>query len=118
MDERRQLPRWEIKKEAKVWLPQTQEFSHCVIEDLNLKGMCVSFNRQLPQEESMNMSLALEGNFDLMKMEVQLPWAKEDQGRFVYGMSFSKVTDIDKERLYRYIINNCYEQFKNKWFGI
>ena len=22
MDERRQLPRWEIKKEAKVWIPQ------------------------------------------------------------------------------------------------
>ena len=49
MDERRQLPRWEIKKEARVWMPQSQGFSHCIIEDMHLKGMCISFNKPLPQ---------------------------------------------------------------------
>ena len=116
MDERRQLPRWQVKKEAKVWLPQMQEFSHCIIEDINLKGMRASFNKRLPQEQPVNMSLGLEGNFDLMKLEVDLPWVREDQGRYVYGISFSKIGELDKDRIYQYITSHCSEQFKDKWW--
>ena len=84
MDDRRQLPRWQVKKEEKVWLPQIQECSHCIIEDLNLKGMCASFNKRLPQDRSMDMSLDLEDEFDFMKLEVNLFWVREDQGRSGY----------------------------------
>ena len=49
MDEHRQLPRWQVKREAKVWLPGMQEFSHCIIEDINLKGMRASFDKRLPK---------------------------------------------------------------------
>ncbi|MBF0504931.1 MAG: PilZ domain-containing protein [Candidatus Omnitrophica bacterium] len=118
MDERRQLPRWQVKKEAKVWLPQRQGFSHCVIEDINLKGMCASFDRQLPQEQPLNMSLSLDDNFDFMKVEVNLPWVKEEQGRYVYGMFFNKISEQDKDRVYQYISDNCSGQFKEKWWGV
>ncbi len=116
MDERRQLPRWQVKKEVKVWLPQLQEFNHCIIEDINLKGICASFNKQLPKEQHMKMSLTLGDNFDFMKIEVHLPWAKEDQGRYVYGLSFSKIMDSDKDKIYQFISNNCSEQFRDKWW--
>ena len=117
MDERRSLPRWEIKKEAKVWLPQMQGFSLCMIEDMHLKGMCVSFNKRLPPDEPVKLSLALGENFDLIKLEAQVPWMKEAEGRFVYGMKFTKIADSDKERVYDYINTNCYDQFKNKWWS-
>jgi hypothetical protein len=116
MDERRQLPRWEVKKEAKVWLPQMQEFRLCIIEDINLKGMCVSFNKQLPQEQPMPMSLGLEDGAELMKLEVDLPWAKEEQGRHVYGMFFSKIGEVDKDKIYQYINDHCSNQIKDKWW--
>ena len=117
MNEQRQLPRWEIKKEAKVWLPQTQGFSICIIEDMHLKGMCVSFNKQIPQEEPLRMSFAIGDSFDFIKIEAQIPWVKEDLGRFVYGLSFSKIADQDKDKIYQYINTNCYDQFRNKWWA-
>jgi len=117
MDERRQLPRWEVKQEAKVWLPQMQEFRHCIVEDINLKGMCASFNKRLPLERPVSMSLGLVDNFDLMKIEVDLPWAKEEQGKFVYGVVFSKINEIDKDKIYQYINSHCGEQFKDKWWA-
>ena len=116
MDERRQLPRWEIKKEAKVWMPNTQSFSQCIVEDLHLKGMCLSFDRQLPQEEPLRMSFAIGDDFEFIKVEAQVPWEKLEQGRYVYGLSFSKIADQDKNRLDEYINTNCYEQIKNKWW--
>lgn len=118
MDERRQLPRWQVKREVKVWLPQMQQLSQCMIEDINLKGMCASFSQRLPQEGPVHMSLGLEEDSDIMDLEVNLPWAKEEQGRHVYGMSFSKIADLDKERIYQYINSHCSRQLKDKWFPV
>lgn len=117
MGERRNLPRWQVDREAKVWMPQTQEFGICVIEDINLKGMCASFFKRLPQEQPLKLSLILEDNFDFMKIEALVPWSKEEQGRYVYGLSFSKITDMDKERVYQYISSHCSKQFKDKWWA-
>jgi len=117
MDERRQLPRWQVKKEARVWLPRMQELSQCIIEDINLKGMCVSFNRQLPPEEPLHMSLGIDDGFDFMKLEVNMPWAKQEQGRYVYGMSFSKIAEVDKDRIDQFISSHCSEQIKDKWWA-
>ncbi len=117
MDERRQLPRWQVKRETKAWLPQMQEFSRCIIEDINLKGMRASFTQRLPQEQSVNMSLDLEDKCDFMKLEVSLPWVREDQGRYVYGMSFNKIKDSDKDRIYQYISSHCSQQLKDKWWA-
>jgi c-di-GMP-binding flagellar brake protein YcgR len=118
MDERRQLPRWEIKKEAKVWIPLTQGFSECMIEDMHLKGMCVSFNKRLPHQENIRMSFTIGAdNYDFIKIEAKIPWMKENQGRYAYGLSFSRIGDEDKDRIYQYINANCYDQIKDKWWA-
>ncbi len=117
MDERRQLPRWQVKKEAKVWLSQAQEFSHCIIEDINLKGMCVSFSKRLTQEHVVNMSIDFDGNFNLTKIGVQIPWMKEAEGRYVYGLSFNNIRDWDKDKIDQYINKHCYDQVKQRWWG-
>ncbi len=117
MDERRQLPRWEIKREAKVWIPLLQGFSHCMIEDMHLKGMCVSFAKQLPPEKNVRLSFTLGDNYDFIKVEAHVPWMKEEEGRFKYGLAFDKVEENDKDRIYQYISTNCYDQFKTKWWA-
>ena len=118
MDERRQLPRWEIKKEAKAWIPLTQGFSHCMVEDMHLKGMRVSFNKRLPHEESIRMSFALGESYDFIKFEARIAWIKERQDRFVYGFAFTEMADSDKERMYQYINAHCYDQVKKNWWGV
>ena len=117
MNERRQLPRWEVSKEAKVWLPKMLGFSHCIIEDMHLKGMCISLHRPLPQQEPLRMSFAIEDDSRPIKIEALMPWKKEEQGRYVYGLSFNKIDDQDKDRIYQYINVNCYEQIKQKWWA-
>ena len=118
MDERRQLPRWEIKKEAKVWMQgEPVNARQCVIEDMHLKGMCVSLNKQLPQERPVRMSFAIGDDFDPIKIEAEIPWAKENQDRYVYGLSFSRISDEGKGRIDQYINTNCYDQVKNKWWA-
>jgi len=116
MDERRQLPRWEIKHEAMVWMPQTQDFCHCMIEDMHLQGMRISFNKQLDQHQAVNMSYAIGEEFNFINIEAQVPWGVEAHGRHVYGLAITKIPDDDKKRMYQYINTNCYEQFRNiRW---
>ena len=117
MIERRQIPRWELKKEVKSWIPLLLGFDQCIIEDIHLKGMCVSFDKRLPYEKSIRLSFTLEENYDFIKVEAQIAWSRENNGRHIYGLSFSKVEDEDKDRIYHYINNNCYDQFKNRWWG-
>lgn len=117
MDERRQLPRWEIKKETKIWESQAQSFIHGIIEDMHLKGMCLSFEKQLFQNDIVNLSFALGEGFDLIKIEGKIPWSKQKDGRHLYGISFNKIAEHDKDRIYQYISTHCAEQFKSKWWS-
>lgn len=118
MDERRKLPRWEIKKQAKVWIPLNPAFSSCMIEDMHLKGMCVSFEKPLPHEKTLRMSFTMGEDYDFIKVEALIPWMKQKQERYVYGLAFSQINDEDKEKLYKYINTHCYDQFKSKWWAV
>ena len=116
MEERRLLPRWEIKKEAMVWMPQTQDFSFCMIENMHIKGMSISFHARLAQHRSINMSFALGDELDFINIEARILWIKQEHGRYVYGLTFIKIAEEDKKMMYHYINTNCYEQFRNvRW---
>ncbi|MBF0571214.1 MAG: PilZ domain-containing protein [Candidatus Omnitrophica bacterium] len=117
MDERRQIPRWEINQEAKIRMPQMQGTSRCVIEDMHLKGMRVSCDQQLFYQQEVSMSIAMDDNLDFIKINAHIPWEKKEQGRHVYGLSFDNMDDHDKDKIYQYISTNCYDQFKNKWWA-
>ena len=108
MEERRQLPRWEIKKEAMVWMPQTQDFGFCVIENMHIKGMCISFHSRLPQHQSMGMSFAIGDDFGFINIKARVSWDKQEHGRHVYGLTFTSIAEEDKKTMYRYINTNCY----------
>jgi c-di-GMP-binding flagellar brake protein YcgR len=88
-----------------------------MIEDMHLKGMRVSLNKRLPQPGPVKMSFAMGNNFNPIDIEAQVSWAKEDQGSYRYGLSFSKINDEDKDRIYRFISTICYDQFRKKWWA-
>jgi hypothetical protein len=116
MDERRQLPRFSINRKVRVSLPQAEDINRCVIEDIHLKGMCVSFKRQLPTQGSLKMSFTIGEYFEPINIEAMIPWSKEDQGRYFYGLSFTQINDNDKDRIYKYLNAIHFDQFKDKWW--
>lgn len=118
MDEQkpRQLPRFDTKRKVKVLMPDAEDIDSCVIEDLHLKGMRVSFSKQLPQEKPVKMSFTVSDYYDPIKIEAKILWEKEDQGRYIYGLEFIKIADPDKERIYKYLATVHYDQYKDKWW--
>ncbi len=104
-------------KAAKIWLPQTQEFIPCTVEDINLKGMRISSSEQLLQEDSFPISVMIEECLDFMKLDVSTSWHRPENGKHSYSIAFNRIMEKDKERLYSYLNENCFDQFKNKWWG-
>ena len=116
MEERRQLPRWEINKEVKVWLPEARSFRYAYVKDIHLKGMCVASDKRLFQQQVVKMAFAIGESFDLIKVEAEIPWVREDDGRYFYGLSFTRIDDLEKDKIYQYYSTNCYDQLKHKWW--
>ncbi len=118
MQERRELPRWHIGKRAQVRLGNADDFTDCYIEDMNLKSMRICLSEQLPLDRFVKMSLILSNNLDVeVEVLTEVPWAKEENGWYVYGVSLSILMDFDKDKVYQYISRNCFKQFKDKWWA-
>jgi hypothetical protein len=113
--ERRQLPRWEIKKEVQVKLGGAGGFGSGYMEDLNLKGMCIALAQKLPEGACVKIDVKID-NFNF-HVEASVPWVKEDQGRYVHGLSFNSMMDEDKSKVDAYITSNCFTQLKDKWWS-
>ena len=98
-------------------MPETQGFSYCIIEDMHLKGMCISLKGRLYQKQPLKISFAIYDSSESIQVEADVPWAKEERGQYMYGLSFIKINDEDKDKIYQYITANCYDQFKDKWWA-
>ena len=115
MDERRQVPRWQIQQKARVKIGQQGEFVDCVIEDLGFKGLCISLSKQLPPQDQLRVFLDFPEQLHL-DVGVSIPWSRQEQGRYVYGMSFNTIMDENKEGIYQYLSHNFPKQFQKKWW--
>ena len=115
MEDRRVIPRWQIGRDARVKIGRAYGFEHCLVEDMNLKGMRLSLNRLMPAEPSIRLELALEEDCQVA-VEVRAPWKKEIGGRFIYGLVFTKIRDEDRDQIYQYLSNNFRGQFQEKWW--
>jgi len=103
MDNRRSLIRWEIKKEAKVWLPVIQSSIKCMVENMSLIGMRVSFDEKLPPGDPLNMSFVLSDRYTQFKTEARIQWSQVCYDKYVYGLSFRNISDEDRGKIYWYI---------------
>ena len=116
MLERRQLPRLTIDKEAKMKLDSDEEFRRCVIKDIHLKGACLKMTQPLFQNYCVKMVLTLAENMEL-DIQVDVPWFRQREEEYVYGLMFRKIPDDDKDKVYQYIQRHCAKQIREKWWG-
>jgi hypothetical protein len=118
MIERRETPRWELKKNARIWMPDSQSLCYCVIEDVHSNGLCISSDERVFREQVVSMSIVMEGIGDFIKIDGWIHWAKMVGGRYFYGLSFGELAVDDRCRIYQQICLYCSNQYKRKWWPI
>ncbi|MEI6438366.1 MAG: PilZ domain-containing protein [Candidatus Omnitrophota bacterium] len=115
MNDRRQVPRWQIRKTASVAIDGSPGTARCCVEDINLKGMCLSLPQRLPQGRDIKMAL----NFDddlVMDVAVTVPWVRELPGRYAHGLSFTRILDRDRENIYKYVNDRFPQLLREGWW--
>lgn len=115
MVDRRQIPRWQIRQKMKIRLKGALTFVDCYVHDINLKGMQVAFPMELPDETCVRMNMALTKDVNV-ETEAHIPWHRQDGKRHIYGLSFSKIKDGDKDQIYEYVCFNSLDQLKDRWW--
>jgi len=115
MDEQRRLPRWRMNSLMKVSFQDRYEFKDTVVEDMNLKGMCLSLPAMLPKNTPVRIELELLGR-ESVTVKALIPWIKERDGRYLHGLEFNQVVDSDRERIYQYINDRCMKQLEAGWW--
>jgi hypothetical protein len=116
MHDFRKTPRWHINHKAKIRLEGALYDAHCHIKDINFKGMQVILGLKLIPDKYINMRLILSPGI-YMDIQVWVAWHKTIDGRNTYGLYFSKISDADKEKIYKFVYKNVPDKILNNLFN-
>lgn len=115
MPERRRFIRWQTFRQAKVKLPDQEDYVDCRVNDINFKGLQIFLAQKLPLDSYVKLSLILTESFTL-NVEAWVTWHRSVDGHNIYGLYFTKIIDSDKERIYNLIRNEFPEQIRRQWW--
>jgi hypothetical protein len=113
MQERRYPGRWQIGSQASVKISGHTHPFYCTIEDINFKGLRLRFPRNIDMDNMSAMSIAL-GNELCLDIEVAIAWNKVEGLDNLYGFSFVKIKDNDKENIYKFIQKNFADKIRQQ----
>jgi c-di-GMP-binding flagellar brake protein YcgR len=118
MEERRQCGRWQVNNLVSVKLQGQDHPLECKIEDVSLKGLRIHSPQELKKDSILALSIALDNELSL-NIEASIAWNNTQGADNIYGFYFTKIKDIDKENIYRYVYRNFPEQIKQQvWKGV
>lgn len=115
MEERRMYPRVAVNREASLYIENRLNPIPCTVEDISLGGLRVTMNKELLPEVFSNISLSIPDVFDF-DAGAQLAWQDKYEGRNIYGLSFVRMVDADKNRISGYIQENSFKDLKEQWW--
>lgn len=116
--EHRQFARWRVNQEVSVRLEDRENPFDCKIEDIGLKGLRMRFPQELNTDNNLVLSIAL-GNGLLLNIEASVAWNKVEGTGNICGLYFTRIRDIDKEKIYDFVQRNFPEQIKKQlWKGV
>jgi hypothetical protein len=99
--EQRLLPRWKISASAKIRLTAGAAFVPCEVKDLNLKGCCLVLEQALP-EGCAEVGIYFNEKY-YFDVGIAVVWHKEIENKQVYGIKFTRVRDVDKEKIFQMV---------------
>lgn len=102
MEVRRRFARWKVDLPAKIKLAGAEKFVSCHIDDISMMGVKISLPLRLPEDKFIKLTLLVSETF-VLNIEAWVGWHKSAEGVNVYGLYFTRITEADKEKIYRYI---------------
>ncbi|HTZ10807.1 MAG TPA: PilZ domain-containing protein [Candidatus Margulisiibacteriota bacterium] len=114
MYDQRGCSRWRIDWEARVGV-EGKEPIQCRISDINFKGMKITLEEKLKKDAFVKLKLFLSEvlTFDL---EAWVVWCSSIEGLHTYGLVFSSIDDLGKDKLYQFVYNNFPKQLTSQWW--
>jgi hypothetical protein len=100
--DRRTFLRWDINKPAKLKLDTTNYYINCVINDINFSGARITLSAHLSQDKFLKMKIKLAEDF-IIDVEAWVVWHKRVMDSNAYGLYFTKISDKDKEKIYKFV---------------
>ncbi len=116
MEERRQIHRWRVMRDAKMQLDGDDRQVDCCIRDINYKGMQIAMSEKLPERSPLRMNLLIDQVLNLA-VDALVPWERKEDSRHIYGLSFCQIADEDKTQIYQYVSSHFPHQLKEQWWG-
>jgi hypothetical protein len=115
MNERRNIPRWQINRQAKVKLEGAESFTDCQVKDINFKGIQISLGLKLQKDSFLKLCISLVEDY-ILDIETWVVWHKTIGDSNTYGLYFTRIKDNDKEKIYRFVHKFCPEQIKRQFY--
>ena len=115
MEIRRRFARWKVGLPAQMKLAGAEKFVNCHVEDISMMGIKFSLPLKLSEDKFIKLTLALTDTF-VLNIEAWVGWHKHSEGVNTYGLYFTRITDSDKEKIYRYITENHREALEEVWW--
>jgi hypothetical protein len=115
MEIRRRFARWKVNMPARIRLGGAEKFINCHIDDISMVGVKISLPLKLPDYKFIKLTILLSDTFAL-NVEAWVGWHRAGDGVNVYGLYFTRISDSDKEKIYRYLNANHREALEKAWW--
>jgi hypothetical protein len=115
MYERRKISRWRIDKPARIKFEGSVSFIDCLVKDINFKGMQIVMPLRFKADTYIKFKLKLSDLFSI-ESEAWIAWHKNSDRHNIYGFLFTRLTDADKEVIYKFVYQSVPEAIShNLW---
>lgn len=105
MQEKRSCPRWQVNWQARVKCGGRDSPVECYINNVNFKGLRLSFKEELQVNTIVSLDIFLTDDFAL-NIEAKIVWHKTAEGLHCHGLFFTRIKDCDKQRLSQFVRKN------------
>lgn len=115
MMERRNFVRWQIDRQVSTKLEGAEKPLTVKIRDINLKGARISLKQRLPPDASIRLNLPLSEGF-VLDVDALIAWHKIVNEENMYGISFSRIRDNDKEKIFQFVRQEFPREIERHWW--
>lgn len=115
MVDNRRFTRWNIDLPTTVTLEGAQACADCKVSNISFKGAQICVGIKLAKDTFIKLCLNLTGGFSL-SVEACVVWQKTIDGHNIYGLYFTKISDADKEKIYRFLRRDYPQQVNQSWW--
>jgi len=100
---------------AKIKFEGAAVFIDAQLQDINLKGLQIAFKPKLTKDAVVKFKLVLSGEFQL-EAEAWIVWHRAVNSHNIYGLYFTKISDSDKEHIYKFVFKHAPHQIPKQWW--